>query len=216
MTSRALFRWAAAALGVTAVSLTVGLVFHPMPPYSASVATSQWAIAHLFWWLGALAGMAGLAGLYLQQRQQVGVLGFAGSALAVLGLALIACAMFFEAFIAPSIATRAPALFDSFPAGGGWEGFLAGVLASGALFGLGFLLFGATMWRAGVMPRWAILLAVVGGLPFAVNFLLPRPVAILAVTLHAAGLLGLAYGLWHAAESGAGAARYAEAEAGRR
>jgi hypothetical protein len=196
MSARILFRWAGVSLIVTAVSLALGLILHPMPPFSASIATSQWAISHLLWWIGALAGIVGLAGLYLRQREDVGILGFIGSSLGVIGLALVASAMYFEAFIAPSVAARAPELFESFPAAGGWEGFLAGVLASGALFGVGFLLFGITMFRAHTMPRWAIVLAVLGGIPFAVNFLLPRPIAILAVTAHSIGLAGLGYALW--------------------
>jgi len=197
MSTQALFRWAAAALVVTGISLAFGLILHPMPPYSASVATSQWAVSHLFWWIGGLAGMAGVAGLFLSQRQHVGTLGFVGAGLAIIGLALITSAMYFEAFIVPSVASRAPELFESFPAGGGWEGFLAGVLASGALFGVGFLLLGITMFRAGAMPRVPIVLAVLGGVPFGVNFLLPRPVAILAVIAMAGGLLWLGYALWN-------------------
>jgi hypothetical protein len=34
--------------------------------------------------------------------------------------------MYFEAFVAPSWAARAPEIFEPVPAGGGWEGFLAG------------------------------------------------------------------------------------------
>jgi len=41
MSQQALLRWAAAALVVSGVSLAVGLILHPMPPYSASVATPQ-------------------------------------------------------------------------------------------------------------------------------------------------------------------------------
>lgn len=196
MSPQALHRWAAVALVVTGISLAVGLLLHPMPPYAASIATSRWAISHVFWWIGGLAGMAGIAGLYLGQREDVGIVGFVGSGLAVIGLALIASAMYFEAFIAPSVASRAPELFESFPAGGGWQGFLAGVLASGALFGVGFLLLGISMFQAGIMPRWAIL-AVLGGVPFAVNFLLPRAIAMLAVTALAVGLLWLGHALWN-------------------
>lgn len=196
MSAETLFRWAAAALAVTGVSLAAGLILHPMPPYGASIASSQWAISHVFWWIGGFAGMAGIAGLYLRQREDLGVLGFAGSAIAVIGLALIANAMYFEAFIVPSIAAREPQLFESFPAGGGWEGFLAGVLASGALVAAGFLLFGVAMLRAGTMPRPAIIMTILGAVPFAVNFLLPRPVAIVAVTVLAVGLLWLGYVLW--------------------
>jgi hypothetical protein len=199
MSSKSLFRWAAVALVVSGASLTVGMIVHPTPPFADAIAAGEWAVSHFFWWLGALAGIAGIAGLYLRQRSRVGLLGFAGSGFSILGLILIASAMYFEAFIAPSVATQAPELFQAYPTGGGWQGFLIGVLASGALFGVGFLLLGIGMLRAGVMARWAVLLAVVGGIPFAVNFLLPRPVAILAVVIFAIGLLGLGYGLWTSA-----------------
>src|SRR5690606_34067922 len=124
MSPRTLFRLAAVALVVSGASLALGLLLHPPPPFGASVATSRWAASHLFWWAGALAGAAGIAGLYLGFRDEVGVLGFAGSVLAVVGLVLVASAMYFEAFVAPSIAVRAPDLFEGFPSGGGWEGFL--------------------------------------------------------------------------------------------
>ncbi len=139
--------------------------------------------------------MLGFAGLYLRQREAVGMLEFVGSAFAVLGSALIANAMFFEPFIAPIIAAHAPALFEAYPAGGGWEGFLAGVLATGGLIGVGLVLFGIAMFRAGVMPRWAIVLTVLGGVPFAANFLLPHLVAMLAVAF-GVGLAGLGAALW--------------------
>jgi len=47
------------------------------------------------------------------------------------------------------------------------------------------------------MPKLAILLAVLGGIPFAVNFLLPRLVAVVAVIAMAVGLLWLGYALWN-------------------
>lgn len=200
MSSQVLYRWAAAALVLTGVSLALGVILHPTPPFSAHIATARWAASHFLWWLGGLAGVVGFLGLYLRQREDIGVLGFIGGGLAATGSALIACAMYFEAFIAPSVATQAPELFQSYPAGGGWEGFLAGVLASGALFGIGFLLFGITMLRAAILPRWAILLAVLGGVPFAVNFLLPRVIAILAATTFGVGLLGLGRWLWRSVE----------------
>lgn len=199
MSTRILFRVAAVALVFSGGSLALGLILHPMPPFAASIATARWAASHLFWWLGSLAGIAGIAGLYLRHREEVGVLGFAGSGLAVVALALIASAMYFEAFIAPPIATRAPELFEGFPTAGGWGGFIAGVLAGGAFFGVGFVLLGIGLARARGAARWAVAAAVLGGVPFAVNFLLPRPVAILAVVVFAAGLAGLSQALWRSA-----------------
>lgn len=196
MSSRILFRIGAVGLVVSGASLALGLILHPVPPFSESIASSRWAVSHLFWWIGSLAAIAGLAGLYVRRREKLGLLGFVGITLSVIGLVVIASAMYFEAFIAPSVAAGAPELFDAYPAGGGWEGFLAGVLASGALFGVGFLLLGLKLFRARAMPRWAVVLAVLGGVPFAVNFLLPRPIAILAVSVFGVGLLGLGHALW--------------------
>lgn len=199
ITTRTLYRISAATLVLTGASLTVGQFLHPEPPFAETVATTQWAAAHVLWWLGGLAAMLGITGLYLRQRDSVGLLGFVGSGFAIVGSALIACAMFFEAFIAPTIAARAPELFNSYPAGGGWEGFLAGVLAAGGLLGVGLLLFGVAMYRAGSMPRWAIVLTVLGGVPFAVNFLLPHAVATVAAIAFGVGLAGLGVPLWKTA-----------------
>lgn len=196
VTSRTLYRISATTLVLTGVSLAIGQFLHPEPPFAESVATTQWAAAHVLWWLGGLAAMLGFSGLYLRQRDSLGLLGFVGCSFAIVGSALIACAMFFEAFIAPTIAAQAPELFNSYPAGGGWEGFLAGVLAAGGLLGVGLLLFGIGMYRTGIMPRWAIVLTVLGGVPFAVNFLLPHAVAIMAAIAFGVGLAGLGIALW--------------------
>jgi hypothetical protein len=134
MTYKTLYRWAAVALAVSGLSLAAGMILHPVALHSESVATFQWAASHVLWWLGTLTGSVGIAGLYLRQREQVGVLGFAGGGLSVIGSTLIASAMYFEAFIAPSLAARAPELFEAYPIGGGWEGFAIAFVASGALF----------------------------------------------------------------------------------
>lgn len=198
ITPQALYRISATALVLTGVSLAIGQSLHPEPPFAETVDTTRWAAAHVLWWFGGLAAVLGFSGLYLRQRESVGLLGFVGGGFAIVGSALIACAMFFEAFIAPTIATRAPELFTAYPAGGGWEGFLAGVLAAGGLLGIGLVLFGIAMHRAGIMPRWAIVLTVLGGVPFAVNFLLPRAVAIVAAIAFGLGLAGLGSALWKA------------------
>jgi hypothetical protein len=200
MSIRALFRLAASALILSGVLLAVGLILHPVAPYAETVPTTHWAVSHLFFWIGASSGIVGLTGAYLWQREQTRWLGFIGYGLAVLGLALISSSMFFEAFLAPPLAARAPELFEGFPSAGGWEGFLAAVVASGGLFGIGFILFGIATFRADMLPRWAVGLAVLGGVPFAVNFLLPRPFAILAVTALAVGLSGMGMRLWSAFE----------------
>lgn len=200
ITAKILYRLAAIALVVSGLSLALGMALHPTQPLGDHIATTEWVVSHLLWWIGGMTGVLGLAGLYLRQRADVGLLGFIGASSAILGVALIANAMYFEAFIAPSLAAQSLELFDAYPTGGGWGGFLAGVLAAGALFGVGFILLGVAMYRARSMPTWAIALAVLGGVPFAVNFLLPQLVAILAAIVFAIGLAGLGYEFWKTSE----------------
>jgi hypothetical protein len=195
MTTRTLFRWAAAAIMLSGVSMTVGGAIHP-PVDPASITTPRWAVAHTLWWIGTVTGMIGLTGLYLRQHGELGVLGFVGVALAWTGTAVLSGAMFFEAIVVPTLLARAPELIEAFPRGEGWGAFISGVLASGLLLGVGFVLLGIAIVRAAMLPRWAAVLAVVGGVTQGISFLLPRPVAALGGIAFGVGLVGLGYGLW--------------------
>jgi hypothetical protein len=64
------------------------------------------------------------------------------------------------------------------------------------LFGLGFLLFGITMIRAGILPAWAAGLLIIGGVIGGPHGLLSPVVAYGAMFALGIGLVGLAYGLW--------------------
>lgn len=70
------------------------------------------------------------------------------------------------------------------------------VAASGTLVSVGFVLAGSAMYRAAVLPRWAIVLASLGAAAAGVQFLLPRAIAVLAFLSLGVGLTGLGYGLW--------------------
>lgn len=195
MSSRTLFRWAAAAVILSAISMSVGGMLHPAVD-PASITTPRWALAHVLWWIGAVLGLIGLVGLYLRQRREVGTLGFVGAGMAWMGTAVLSGAMFFEGLVEPTVLARAPHVVATFPEGAAWRPFLSAVLASGVLLGLGFMLFGIAMYRAAILPRWAIVLAVVGGIAQGVSFLLPRPIASLGGLAFGLGLIGLGYGLW--------------------
>ena len=195
MSTTALYRWAAAAVVLSAVSMTVGGALHP-PVEAASITTPQWAVAHVLWWLGTVLGMLGLVALYLRQQQAVGVLGFLGAGLAWVGTAVLSGAMFFEGIVEPTLLAGQPDLVAGFPGDESWRPFMVAVLAAGVLLGMGFLIFGATMLRAAVLPRWAIVLVMVGAPIQGVSALLPRPIAALGGFSLGVGLTGLGYGLW--------------------
>ena len=195
MSATVLYRWAGAAVVLSAASMTVGGALHP-PVEAASITTPQWAVAHVLWWLGTVLGMLGLVGLYLRQRRAVGVLGFVGAVLAWIGTAVLSGAMFFEGIVEPTLLAGQPDLVAGFPGDEAWRPFMVAVLSAGVLLGVGFLIFGAAMLRAAVLPRWAIVLVMVGAPIQGVSALLPRPIAALGGFSLGVGLAGLGYGLW--------------------
>ncbi len=143
-------------------------IFHP-PNVLSSVTTTQWAIVHVLATAMCFFGILGMVGLYTRQAEKSGWLGRAGFVLLSLWFALILGFSFVETFILPQLAIEAPTFVD---------GFL-GVLTSTAsemnlgalptlwtltapLYMLGGLLFGIATFRAGILPRWAGALLVVG------------------------------------------------------
>lgn len=110
-----------------------------------------------FYLLGTVLLLLGLVGLYASQSRAMGMLGFAGFLLAFVGTALTAGAIWFELFVAPELAARAP---DLATAELGFTGFVLSFL----LAAFGWLLFAIATLRAGVYPRPAAVLLVAGAL----------------------------------------------------
>jgi hypothetical protein len=101
-----------------------------------------------------------LTGLYAQQATSAGRLGLIGYLVAALGTLLLAGDWWYEAFVAPLIATGAPELLRTAPSGS----ILIGAALTFGSFALGWVLFGIASYRAGVFPRGAAVLMVVGGM----------------------------------------------------
>ncbi|MDP8971013.1 MAG: hypothetical protein M3N52_11060 [Actinomycetota bacterium] len=199
MTTRTLFRLSALALVVSAVAVTGGRVLHPALD-RAGLTSAAWAPAHWLWLVGLLAGMIGTIGLYLRQHQRLGLLGFFGVATAWIGMGLMSGAVYFEAVIEPGLIDHTPQLVDAFVRYEGLGAFLPVFLTSAIAFGVGFVLFGIAMFRAGLLPKWAIALVTVGAAIGGPQGLLPPVVAYSAFLALGAGLIGLAYGLWRSVE----------------
>ena len=123
---------------------------------SETAATTPYALVFLLYLLGAVLLLLGLVGLYASQSEAAGVLGLVGFLAAFLGTALLVGVLWFELFITPSLATRAPALAEA-------ELGLAGFILVFLLGVVGWLLFGAATLRARVYSRWAAVLLMVGG-----------------------------------------------------
>ncbi len=118
---------------------------------SEIVATTSYAIDSGTRILAGVLLLLGLVGLYAHQSEASGTLGLVAFLAAFAGTALILGTWWTNAFVAPSLATEAPAFLDAGP---------TGVLAfeftmSFALAAVGWLLFGLVSLRARVYPRAA-------------------------------------------------------------
>ncbi len=102
--------------------------------------------------------LLGLVGLYARQSEASGVLGLGAFLIAFAGTTLILGTWWTNTFVAPSLATEAPAFLEAGPTGVLGVGFTL----SFALGALGWLLFGLVSLRARVYPRAAVVVLMVG------------------------------------------------------
>ena len=157
-------------------------MFHPVN-LPASVTTATWVNIHIFATALGFFGLFGMAGLYVRQVEESGWLGLAGFLLFSAWMTLVTGFSFVDAFILPKLATGYPAfvagllgMFSSAP-----SPIDLGVLPtiwnlSGPMYILGPLLFGIATFRAGVLPRWAGALLVLGAVLVPVGALVPPEV----------------------------------------
>ena len=187
MTPTGLMRWAGLAAVLSAVSSVLGDLLRLFVDVESSetATTAPYALVFLLYLLGAVLLLLGLVGLYASQSEAAGVLGLVGFLAAFLGTALLVGVLWFELFITPSLAARAPGLAEA-------ELGLAGFILVFLLGVVGWLLFGAATLRARTYPRWAAVLLMVGG----VVAFVPIPLAgiIFSVTIAWSGLVLFAGG----------------------
>jgi hypothetical protein len=110
-----------------------------------------------------------ITGFYLWQRDRVGALGLWGYVLNGVGLIGAAAIEFVGHWVFPFLDK---ATVDGLVDGRTGLGFL--IIA--VVYLSGIVLFGFTTWRAGVFPRWAAVLYVVGFVPTALRSVVPAPV----------------------------------------
>jgi hypothetical protein len=101
-----------------------------------------------------------LVAIYEHEAQSAGWLGLIGFGAALLGTIFMAGDWWYEAFAVPRIAEVAPELIATFVGGR----LLMGGLASFALLGIGWVLFGAASLRARVFPTAISAAILIGGL----------------------------------------------------
>jgi hypothetical protein len=139
--------------------------------------------------LGPILGLLVLTGAYLRQREESGVLGGIAFLVSFLSMGLIAGVDFTRRYI---LVQLDPEIVRELLTGPTRLLFLA----CGVSFLAGVLLFGASTLRAGVFPRAAILLYVVGFVPYALSPFFPAPVVTASQAIGAVGVAWLGWALW--------------------
>lgn len=158
MNIRTLLKLAGGAAMAAGVLFTAIQFIHPEDSLEALL-TTRWQVTHVLNVVFPVLALLGITGIYLRQVQRAKKLGFIGYLLLVGAFSLMLCFGFYEAFIAPVIATEAPAvavsimsILDNEPGPG-----LIGEMyqLNGILYLLGGLVFAAATIRAQVFPLHA-------------------------------------------------------------
>lgn len=127
-----------------------------------------------------------LTAIYLHQREASRALGFIGYVINQFGLALIVGLIYAQVFVLSALDAATVGELMS-----GTTGLAA--LASLIIFVLGVALFGISIIRANVFPKWAAALYIVGFLPLAVAPFIPPIVVSIGEIVASVGILGLGY-----------------------
>jgi hypothetical protein len=202
MSSSNLIRWSGLAALVGSVlfifsDIVQYIVFGDQPESSAA-ATDTWIILDMFFLVAIMLIFLGLLGLYSRQAEHAGIFGLLAFVVALSGTAMLFGFIWTGTFILPYLASAGPefvdpGFLDADPSGT----LMSGVILTFGLFVIGWVLFGLSSLRAGVLPRGASVLLMFGAVFFFVLFMLVLPGATVVFSV---ALAWMGYALW----SGAG------------
>ena len=135
----------------------------------------------IFNFLGALIGLFAITGFYLWQRVEFGVFGLVAYVLIFIGFALIACIDYMGAFIRPGLTEEQMASLQNSSA-------VMAAMISGLIMLVGEILFGIATFRAGIFPRIATVLFMIGFLATPVRPVYPI-ITFIGLTMSGIGII---------------------------
>ena len=133
-------------------------------------------------------GLWVLAALYFRQRAASGVFGLIAYAVQSFGMALVIGFLFTQAFVLSGLDAAQRAAVLAGPTG-------VATVISLAIVTVGAVLFGIATLRAGVFPKWAALLLMIGFIMAPIGAFAPHLVKSLGEVILSIGLIGLSYAL---------------------
>jgi hypothetical protein len=196
-----LIRWSAVAWLLSAMTGILSVALVPSDYAVNAVLGSLWTPIHAVLTVSYMLFLFGLVGFYLAQADQAGRPGSIGFVLTFFGTLLLMAQVVVAAWVLPVIATQPSApktAFEMFDLAGPLPAFSAVVFAAYVPAGIGLVLLGIATMRAGVLPRWAGLLLIIGTvLDFAVLVGAPGELIVkLGDLVFDAAKIWIVYALW--------------------
>jgi hypothetical protein len=200
ITTRKLTRAAGLSAVVGGLLFIAVQINHPV--LTATFATTtEYAVRESMKIFMAVFSLIGITGIYLRQVRQTGVLGLVGYVVLGVGYVALFSTQIVGVFVLPTLAASQPgfvndvfAVATSAPAGD--IGPLQFVIKAGIAYIIGGIIFGAALFRAGVLARWAAALLTVGAIATFATPLFPELVQRLFAVPVSVALIGLGYSLW--------------------
>jgi hypothetical protein len=193
MSSSNLIRWSGLAALVGGVLIVISdvlnAVFFPSEPGTEVMLSSTWFIVQILGLVALAFITLGLVGMYTRQTQRAGILGLIAFVMTFSGMLMVFGLLWGEPFLGPLVAEQAPGLLSTEPSGA----LAVGNILSVVLFALGWFLFGLASLRAGVLPRGAAILMIIGAL---LSFVLTSLDLPLWSVILGAAVTWMGYALW--------------------
>jgi hypothetical protein len=192
MSPRNLIQWSGLASILSGVLLFVFFMLNPARNL-ATIASNPYVAVHAVGTAATILGQLGIAGLYARQSEKAGVLGLFGFVVCFVGLALTSAEVFLDTYVLPLFVAQGTEVLLRLVSAGP---LIPVSQLTSTLFVVGFILFGLATLRAGVLPRWAAVLVIVGSLYGVGRLPLPALGRAVVAAMFAVGLIWLGYALW--------------------
>jgi len=165
MATQKLIRWSAIAWLLSALTGIISIALIPSDYAENAVLSSLWTPIHAVLTFSYMLFLFGLTGFYLVQADKAGRLGSIGFVLTFFGTLMLTAQVIVATWILPVIAVQPDApktVFEMLDLAGPLPAFSLVVFAAYLPAGIGLILMGIATMRAGVLPRWAGLLLIIG------------------------------------------------------
>jgi len=201
ITATTLTRAAAAAAMAGGLLFIAVQIKHPLldAPFTT---TTEYAVRETMKIFMAIFSLIGITGIYLRQVRQTGLLGLIGFALLGVGYLTLLGVQLIAVFVLPDLAASQPGYVNDVLAVAtsgtpvGDVGRFQTLSYVGIAYIVGGVVFGAALFRAGILARWAAALMSVGAVATVATFQLPELTQRAFAIPVGVALIGLGFSLW--------------------